>query len=139
MLAGSIHWRTGRVIMTTGRPKQGRDAALFCRHLDDLRRAFRHYRSIHVICDNARQHNPEQARLVREYLREWGHQVVLHYRPAYAPECNSIERVWWRLHEAVTRNHRCRGMEELLDRTFAWFSERPRFRLDRSVYHAQAA
>ena len=39
-LAGSIHWRTGRVFVTEGRKKEGRGAALFCRHLDDLRRAF---------------------------------------------------------------------------------------------------
>ena len=43
-LAGSIHWRTGRVILTEGRPREGRSAALFLRHLDDLRRALRHYR-----------------------------------------------------------------------------------------------
>src|SRR5262249_1159412 len=43
VLAGSIHWRTGRVLLTEGLAKQGRDAALFCRHLNDLRRAFRHY------------------------------------------------------------------------------------------------
>jgi transposase len=36
-LAGSIHWRTGRVYLTEGRPREGRSAALFCRHLDDLR------------------------------------------------------------------------------------------------------
>src|SRR5581483_3264199 len=41
-LAGSIHWRTGRVILTKGKPREGRSAALFLRHLDDLRRAFRH-------------------------------------------------------------------------------------------------
>jgi transposase len=76
---------------------------------------------------------------VKEYLREWGGRVVLHYLPSYAPECNPIERVWWRLHEAVTRNHRCQSMDELLDLTFAWFRERPRFRFDRSVYEAQAA
>ena len=40
-LAGSIHWRTGRVILTEGKAKEGRSAALFLRHLDDLRRAFR--------------------------------------------------------------------------------------------------
>jgi len=41
-LAGSIHWRTGRVILTEGKPREGRGADLFLRHLDDLRRAFRH-------------------------------------------------------------------------------------------------
>src|SRR4029079_18263344 len=31
-LAGSIHWRTGRVFLTEGRPTEGRSAALFLRH-----------------------------------------------------------------------------------------------------------
>ena len=108
-LAGSIHWRTGRVVLTEGKPKEGRSAALFLRHLDDLRRAFRHYRVIHVICDNAGIHKPDKSKAVREYLAEW-------CGPGGGPlpadvlrrTCNPIERVWWRLHEAVTRNHRCR-------------------------------
>jgi transposase len=134
VLAGSIHWRTGRVILTEGLPKEGRSAALFCRHLDDLRRAFRCYRAIHVICDNANTHKPEKSRLVKEYVGRWGGRVVLHYLPTYAPECNPIERVWWRLHDQVTRNHRCHTMEELLDRAFQWFGDKPTFAMDRRVY-----
>jgi putative transposase len=133
-LAGSIHWRTGRVILTEGQPREGRSAALFCRHLDDLRRAFRHYTVIHVICDNAGTHKPHTSKAVRAYLEAWGHRVVLHYLPTYAPECNPIERVWWRLHEAVTRNHRCRSMAELLDLTFDWFETRTHFRAGCHVY-----
>jgi putative transposase len=136
-LAGSIHWRTGRVLLTEGRPREGRSAALFCRHLDDLRRAFRRYKVIHVVCDNARTHRPERSKAVRAYLEEWCGRVVLHYLPCYAPECNPIERVWWRLHEAVTRNHRCASMEELLRLTFEWFSCRTHFRVKCSVYEAQ--
>jgi putative transposase len=133
-LAGSIHWRTGRLVLTEGLPREGRSAALFCRHLDDLRRAFRHYRVVHVVCDNARTHKPEHARLVKEYLARWGGRVVVHYLPTYAPECNPVERVWWRLHEAVTRNHRCASMEELLDLTFEWFATRTRFPARCAVY-----
>jgi transposase len=133
-LAGSVHWRTGRVILTEGLPKAGRSAALFCRHLDDLRRAFRHYRVIHVVCDNANTHKAEKSRAVRAYLKEWGKRVVLHYLPTYAPECNPIERVWWRLHEAVTRNHRCASMDELLALTFEWLEGRRFFRVKCSVY-----
>jgi transposase len=136
-LAGSIHWRTGRVFLTRGLANEGRSAALFCRHLDDLRRALRRYRVVHVVCDNARVHKPEQARLVKEYLGRWGRRVVLHYLPTYAPECNPVERVWWRLHEAVTRNHRCGSMEELLELTFQWFEERSHFRVQCSVYEQQ--
>ena len=134
MLAGSIHWRTGRVILTRGLPKEGRTAALFCRHLDDLRRAFRQYKVIHVVCDNARTHKAERSRLVRQYLERWGQRVVLHYLPSYAPECNPIERVWWRLHEQVTRNHRCQSLDELLGLTFTWLAERPSFSIDRRMY-----
>jgi putative transposase len=133
-LAGSIHWRTGRVILTEGKKKEGRGAALFCRHLDDLRRAFRHYRVIHVLCDNAGFHTAEGSKLVRAYLKEWGHRVKVHYLPKYAPDTNPIERVWWRLHEAVTRNHRCQSMQELLDLTFDWFETRTHFRVQSSVY-----
>jgi transposase len=133
-VAGSIHWRTGRVILTEGRPKEGRGAALFCRHLDDLRRAFRHYRVIHVICDNAGTHTAEGSKRVRTHLEEWGQRVVLHYLPKYAPDTNPIERVWWRLHEAVTRNHRCKTMGELLDLTFDWFETRTHFRVRSGVY-----
>jgi putative transposase len=137
VLAGSLHWRTGRAFLSQGEPDEGRTAALFCRHLDDLRRALRHYRVIHVVCDNARTHKPEGSRLVKEYLKEWGERVALHYLPAYAPECNPVERVWWRLHEAVTRNHRCGSMEELLDLTFAWLASRTYFRVQCTVYEKQ--
>jgi transposase len=133
-LAGSIHWRTGRVILTEGRAKEGRSAALFLRHLDDLRRAFRHYKVVHVICDNARTHKPDKSKAVKKYLAEWSGRVVIHYLPTYAPETNPVERLWWRLHEAVTRNHRCHTMAELLDLTFAWFEARTHFRVETSIY-----
>ena len=134
-LAGSIHWRTGRVFLTEGKPKEGRGAALFLRHLDDLRRAFRHYRVVHIVCDNAGTHTAERSKAVRAYLEEWGERVKVHYLPKYAPDTNPIERVWWRLHEAVTRNHRCQSMDELLDLTFDWFSTRTHFRVRSSIYH----
>lgn len=134
-LAGSIHWRTGRVILTGGRPREGRSAALCLRHLDDLRRAFRHYKVIHVICDNARTHKPDKSKAVKKYLAEWAGRVVLHYLPTYAPDTNPVERVWWRLHEAVTRNHRCHTMDELLDLTFDWFATRIYFRVQSGVYN----
>jgi hypothetical protein len=60
--------------------------------------------------------------------------VKVHYLPKYSPDTNHIERVWWRLHEAVTRNHRCHTMDELLDLKFDWFETRTRFRVQASVY-----
>ncbi len=60
--------------------------------------------------------------------------MKVHFLPKYAPDTNPIERVWWRLHEAVTRNHRCQSMQELLDLTFDWFETRTHFRVQSAVY-----
>jgi transposase len=87
-----------------------------------------------VVCDNAGIHTAERSKAVRAYLEEWGERVKVHYLPKYAPDTNPIERVWWRLHEAVTRNHRCQSMDELLDLTFDWFETRTHFRVRSVIY-----
>lgn len=130
-LSGSMSWRSGELVVTEG-PR--RNAALFVAHLDDLRRAFRRYRKVHVICDNARFHTIEGSKLVREYLKEHGDRIVLHYLPAYSPQDNPIERVWWHLHEQITRNHRCRSIEELVDLTMAWLEDRGAFKIEGAMY-----
>lgn len=135
-LAGSLNWRTGELILTEGWPGQGRNTDLFLSHLDDLRRRLRRYRVIHVICDNAK---PHKCGRVEKYLAENAGRVVIHYLPTYAPQTNPIERVWWHLHEEVTRNHRCRTLDELLDTVFEWLHRGSRFEIETSVYDHQLA
>jgi transposase len=135
-LAGSLNWRTGAMVTTLSEPKQGRNAALFCRHLDELRQRYRRYRVIHVICDNASAHD---CRKVWRYLEEWGHRVQVHYLPRYAPETNPIERIWWHLHEEITRCHRCRDIDELVDLVFRWLHGKVPFGVEGSVYPDAAA
>lgn len=130
-LAGSLHWRTGTLFETVG-PR--RDGVLFTRHLEALRLALRRYRKIHVICDNAKFH---KSGAIVKFLKEHGDRVVLHFLPKYAPECNPIERVWWRLREAITRNHSCRSLEELVDLVLDWLTERKVFRVQDSVYQVR--
>ena len=130
-LSGSMSWRTGELVVTEG---TRRNAELFVRHLDDLRRRFRYCRAIHVICDNARFHTVAGSRLVRAYLAEHGDRIVLHYLPAYSPQDNPIERVWWHLHEQITRNHRCQTIEELVKLTMAWLDEHGSFKIEGAMY-----
>jgi putative transposase len=130
-LAGSLDWRTGRLTLTEGKPHQGRDTDLFLAHLDDLRRRYRRFKVIHVICDNARPHH---AKRVREYLADHRGRVVVHYLPAYAPETNPIERVWWHLHEEVTRNHRCATMDDLIGMVRDWLAADDTFAINSDVY-----
>jgi len=134
-LAGSIHWRSGQVFLTEGKPKQGRNAALFLAHLDDLRGRLRRYKKIHVICDNAKFHRSEAVMI---YLWDHRERLDLHFLPRRSPDCNPIERVWWHLHEEVTRNHQCRSMEELLDFTFGWLGSRNPFKVEASAYKLAA-
>jgi putative transposase len=130
-LSGSMSWRTGEVVVTQG---TRRNAELFVAHLEDLRRRFRCCRRIHVICDNARFHTIEGSRVVRQYMNEHADRIVLHYLPAYSPQDNPIERVWWHLHEQITRNHRCQSIEELVKLTMAWLDERGAFKIEGAMY-----
>jgi putative transposase len=118
-LAGSLVWRTGRLVVSP--PERRRNTDLFLRHLEELRHRFRHVRKVHVICDNAPFHC---SRRVRDYVRQWNHRLELHYLPKYAPETNPIERIWWRMHETITRNHRCPNMEQLVKSVYEWFGSR---------------
>ncbi len=132
-LAGSLHWRTGTLLLS--QPGWQRNAALFVAHLDDLRCRLRCYRRIHVICDNARFHD---CRVVWEYLERWRDRIVLHFLPKYAPQANPIERVWWHLHETITRNHKCKSIEELLENVFTWIEVQKVFPLETAVYDMAA-
>jgi hypothetical protein len=62
-VAGSLHWRTGRLLASPPTKRRNRD--LFIAHLDDLRVRLRGFRRIHVVCDNAAFH---RSRAVERYL-----------------------------------------------------------------------
>lgn len=132
-LCGSLVWRTGTLIVSP--PGTSRNTQLFLAHLDDLRSRLRRYRTIHVICDNAIFH---KSKAVQEYLARWGHRIRIHFLPTYAPETNPIERVWWHLHETVTRNHQCTTIDELLSEVYDWFRTVKSFPIETSIYQLAA-
>jgi len=117
-------------------PQRRRNSDLFLAHLDDLRRQLRGYSKIYVICDNASFHKSKD---VRRYLEDWSHRIQIHFLPAYSPETNPIERVWWHLHETVTRNHRCKTMEELTSLAMEWLRYNNNYYADMRNIFALAA
>lgn len=133
-VAGSLVWGTGTLLVSP--PEARRNTAMFLAHLDDLRRRLRGRKKIHVICDNAAFH---KSREVQKYLQQWGHRMALHFLPAYAPQTNPIERVWWHLHETVTRNHRCQTLEELVGQAYEWFEANDNYLNDMQNTFAKAA
>jgi transposase len=132
-VAGSIHWRTGMVFATEG-PK--RDEELFLAHLEDLRRRLRRYRKIHVICDCAKFHH---SNAVQEYLAKYRDRIELEMLPAYSPDANPMERIWWLVREHVTRNHRCYDLRELMGMVMAYLESEAPFRLEDEEYQIPKA
>lgn len=131
---GSLNWRTGKLIVSSASLR--RNSAEFIRHLDDLRTRMKGWTHIHVICDNASFHD---SRAVQKYLKQWSHRLTIHFLPCYAPETNPIERVWWHMHETVTRNHKCQSIEELLDNVYNWFARKKSFDIENKVNYPIAA
>jgi putative transposase len=130
-LCGSMNWRSGEIVASEG---TGRNSSLFLAHLDELRRRYRCYKTIHVICDNAGFHRPDKCKAVAESLAQGGQRVKLHFLPTRAPETNPIERVWWHLHEQITRNHRCQSIGELVDLVLQWLEQRGPFAFEGHLY-----
>jgi len=132
-VAGSIHWRTGMIFATEG-PK--RDEKLFLAHLEDLRRRLRRYRKIHVICDCAKFHHSDAVRI---YLAEHHERIELEMLPAYSPDANPMERVWWLVREHITRNHRCHDSDELVGMVLGYLESEAPFRLKDEEYEIPMA
>ena len=133
-LSGALDWRTGRLYVSS--PHFRRNSQLFIDHLQELCRRLRCYRVIHVICDNASFHN---SRVVRQFLELQQGRIQLHFLPKYAPETNPIERVWWHMHESITRNHRCRDMSELLRDVYDFLNANNHHFIEMRRIFAQAA
>lgn len=84
-------------------------------------------RRIHLVLDNYGIHS---SRRVQAYLRQHGDLFQLHFLPPYSPHHNAIERVWREVHANVTRNHRCKTIEDLIRRV-VWHLRREAHRLKR--------
>jgi transposase len=119
-LAGALDVRTGHLHVTGAHRK---NATLFCQLLWLLASRYRRARRVHLIVDNYGIHS---AHRTRNALVALNGRIVLHFLPPYCPDANRIERVWQDLHANVTRNHRCKTMNRLLDNvrdyldTYVW-------------------
>ena len=106
-LAGGKDVRTGRIHWVAGVRKRSR---LFIDLLKRLLKVYPSSKGIHVFVDNYIIHKSRQTRLALAGMPR----IRLHFLPPYSPSFNPIERVWLDLHAEVTRNHRCRTIDELM-------------------------
>jgi len=122
-ISGVLHGGTGRLHWVVGPHKS---SELFLQLLQELRGRYRCYRCLHLVLDNDND-GSHRSRRVQEYLEGCGGRIRLHFLPARCPEANPMEGVWWGLHEAVTRNHRCAELEELREWAEQYLSGREPF------------
>jgi transposase len=113
-IAGALNATTRKLTCVEAGSKA---SDLFCKLVWKLVAQHRDARRIHLILDNYIIHS---SRKTRRFLAQFGGRVVLHFLPPYCPNDNRIERVWLDLHANVTRNHRCKSMEELMTHVFAF-------------------
>jgi transposase len=85
---------------------------LFIKLLDKLRKTYRCHKELHLATDNDGSHT---SGWVDKYVQDSGGRIHLHPLPSWSPESNPVELVWWALHEAVSRNHECEDLDDLVE------------------------
>jgi transposase len=116
-VCGALNVQTGCIDYVAGERKNG---LLFIATLQRLLETYPNATMIHVVLDNFRIHSSKQ---VQAWMKEHGHRIKLHFLPPYCADHNKIERKWKDLHAAVTRNHRCKTIEELMSNVQRWLSD----------------
>jgi transposase len=113
-VAGALNAKTRKLTWVDASSKA---SDLFCKLVWKLATEYRTARRIHLIVDNYIIHSSKKT---QRFLAQFGGRVVLHFLPPYCPDNNRIERVWLDLHANVTRNHRCKSIEELMVHAIAF-------------------
>jgi putative transposase len=120
-ISGALDFHTGRLHWVVGKRK---DSGLFIELLDELRRTYRCHEQLHLAVDNDGSHTSKR---VEEYVEDSGGRIRLHPLPSWSPESNPVELVWWSLHEAVSRNHECSELDDLVEFAEGYLKERQPF------------
>jgi putative transposase len=120
-ISGALNFKTGRLHWVSG---ERRNDELFIKLLDKLRRTYRCHKELHLATDNDSSHLSKR---VKEYVQESAGRIRLHPLPSWSPESNPVELVWWSLHEAVSRNHECAGLDDLVEFAEGYLEERQPF------------
>jgi len=120
-ISGALNFKTGGFHWVTGDRKNGE---LFIKLLDKLRKTHRCHKELHLATDNDGSHT---SGWVDKYVQDSGGRIHLHPLPSWSPESNPVKLVWWALHEAVSRNHECEDLDDLVEFAEGYLNERQPF------------
>lgn len=110
---GAVNPISGEVI---AQQAEKGNAKTFLRFLKKILKYYRKKKGkIHLILDNVRYHH---AKRLQPFLERNKDKIVCIYLPAYSPDFNPMERVWWYMRKKITHN---RYVDTLKNRMIAFW------------------
>lgn len=104
-LTGCVNPSTG--IVLTFKSKKGNTLSFFrflmivCMQYPDNK--------IYMVLDNVRYHH---AKRLKPILERYKHRIELLFLPAYSPDLNPMERIWWYMRKKITHNRGIKSLDE---------------------------
>jgi transposase len=102
---GSVNLLTGQLVANFA--PMG-NAKTFKKHLKKVLRAYQDKDKIIIYVDNVRFHH---AKILKPFL-EAHPELEIRYLPAYSPDLNPVERVWWYMRKHITHNRYLQSLSE---------------------------
>jgi transposase len=84
------------------------NADTFKKHLRKVLQAYKGMRKIIIYVDNVRFHH---ANILKSFI-EAHPELEIRYLPAYSPDLNPVERVWWYMRKRITHNRYLSSLKE---------------------------
>jgi transposase len=114
---GAVNPMTGEVIAKQSQKGNGKTFKRF------LKKVLRHYKNskgkITMVLDNVRYHH---AKSLKPFLEKNKNKIELMFLPAYSPDLNPIERVWWYMRKKITHNRYTNTMKDRIGLFWKMFS-----------------
>jgi transposase len=102
---GTVNPLTGQLTVNFA-PKGNTDS--FKKHLRKILQTYKSNSKIILYLDNVRYHH---AKALKPFL-EAHPELDIRYLPAYSPDLNPVERVWWYMRKSITHNRYLDSIKE---------------------------
>lgn len=115
---GSVNYESGQLTIT--RSDKGNSIS-FRTHLKKILKVYKEQPGkIIIVLDNVRYHH---ARALKPFLEFHKDRMELVFLPAYSPDLNPIERVWWYMRKNVTHGKYFDTFEERIKHFWKFMSQ----------------
>jgi putative transposase len=104
-LFGCVEPKTGRVITTV---EDLGNTITFFKFIKKVVATYKDKKIVMVV-DNVKYHH---AKRLKPILEKYKNRIELVYLPAYSPDLNPVERIWWYMRKKITHNRYLEKMED---------------------------